>query len=96
MKDPNTAPNPFRKRPTDKNSLKIRTLEAFEIDGPMTPAVLASRIGFYPARSAYSYLLRLHRFGLLERRNDIRGFLLYAISQKGRERLAWLRANRHR
>jgi len=35
-----------------------------------------SWLGFYPVRAAYSYLLRLHRFGLLER--------------KGRQRVAWL------
>ena len=96
MNTPKIAPDPFRRRPANFNLLKIRTLESFETFGPMDPPTLAARIGFYPARSAYSYLLRLYRFGLLRRRHDDRGFVLYAISLKGRERLAWLRATRDR
>lgn len=95
MNTPKTAPDVFRSRPANFNLLKIRTLEAFETFGPMDPPTLAARIGFYPARSAYSYLLRLSRFGLLRRRQDDHGFLLYSISLKGRERLAWLKAAQH-
>ncbi len=58
-----------RSLPNDYNNLKKRALEVFERQGgwigPSDWAVLA---GFCPIRSAYSYLLRSHRFGLLMRR----------------------------
>jgi hypothetical protein len=40
-----------------------------------------SWLAFIPC-ARYSYLLRLHRFGLLERRSSS-GSILYAISVKG-------------
>jgi hypothetical protein len=46
-----------------------------------------------PVRAAYSYLIRLHRFGLLERRQDLRGLVLYRLSHRGLRRLAWLSWN---
>jgi len=71
------------------NQLKKRALEVFARHGgwlsPPQWAVLAS---FYPIRAAYSYLLRLHRFGLLERRRA--NVLSYRISEKGDRRRAWL------
>ena len=85
------APNPFRKQRAGFNSLKLRALEAFENCLGLNPSVWAARTGFYPARASYSYLARLHRFGLLERRRDSRGFVFYSLSRKGLERLAWLR-----
>ncbi len=43
-------------------------------------------------RSLYSYLLRLQRQGLLERMPGTRrGQLAYRITQRGRDRLAYLR-----
>jgi DNA-binding transcriptional regulator PaaX len=44
---------------------------------------------FYPVRAAYSYLKRLHYFGLLERDTSSRKRVLYRISEKGRNRLLW-------
>jgi hypothetical protein len=93
MKTATAAPNPFRRRPANFNLLKFRALEAFEINGAMKPPVWAVHVGFYPARSAYTYLLRLYRFGLLRRRRDDRGLISYSISRRGRERFEWLRAN---
>jgi len=52
------------------NQLKRKALEIFARQGGwLTPPEWAVLAGFYPIRSAYSYLLRLHRFGLLERRS---------------------------
>jgi len=73
------------------NELKLRSLALFEQNGPLNPPVWAARAGFYPFRSAFTYLLRLHRFGLLRRSRDARGRLLYSLSARGRRRLMWLR-----
>ncbi len=91
MTTPVTIPNPFRKRSANFNLLKMRALDAFEKRGWMNPPVWAVFVGFYPARASYSYLLRLHRFGLLRRRKNTRGLILYALSARGTERLNWLR-----
>ncbi len=45
-------------------------------------------------RSAYSYLLRLARQGLLERNQAGRGRLTYRLSDRGRQRLEYLRRAR--
>jgi DNA-binding PadR family transcriptional regulator len=45
-------------------------------------------------RSFYSYLLRLDRQGLLERRSAGRGSLAYRISDRGRKRLLYLQQTR--
>jgi hypothetical protein len=46
---------------------------------------------FIRCARAYSYLKRLHRWKLVERMLDRRGLLLYRLSRRGSERLAWLR-----
>jgi hypothetical protein len=52
------------------------------------PEAYAWKIRKLPATAAYSYLNKLHQWGLLWRQeNPVR----YRISQRGRERLAWLR-----
>jgi hypothetical protein len=91
MTAPNPTPNPFRKRSAKFNVLKLRALEAFENRGWINPIVWAAFVGFYPARAAYSYLLRLRRFRLLERGRDAEGLIVYHISNRGRERLNFLR-----
>jgi hypothetical protein len=71
------------------NRLKKRALEVFARHGGwLTPPEWAVLAHFYPIRAAYSYLLRLHRFGLLERRSA--NVLFYKISQRGDRRRAWL------
>ena len=55
----------------------------------MSPPTWAVEARFHPIRASYSYLLRLHRFGLLERRQTQRA-VLYQLSDRGKERLAWL------
>jgi hypothetical protein len=84
---------PVRSRPPRYNKLKQHALEIFDRQGgwlrPPDWAVLAN---FYPVRAAYSYLKRLHYFGLLERDMSSRKCILYRISEKGRNRLLWLRS----
>jgi DNA-binding PadR family transcriptional regulator len=75
-----------------KNRLKIRVLDALQREW-LTPPTIAATVGFSPIRAMYSYLLRLHRWGLLERRRDTRGLILYRISKRGLKRLEWLREN---
>ena len=86
MNDQNTN----RAVPTERNSLKRRALEIFRTYGPLNPPAWATLAKMYPIRSSYSYLLRLHRFGLLNRERDSQGLLMYTISQRGRDRLNWL------
>ncbi len=72
------------------NVLKKRALEIFDRHGGwLSPPEWAVLAAFYPTRAAYSYLLRLHRFGLLERRL-FAGAVLYQLSHRGSLRLAWL------
>lgn len=47
------------------NELKLCALQIFERSGRLNPAAWAVLAGFYPIRAAYSYLLHLHRLGLL-------------------------------
>ncbi len=73
------------------NSLKLRALSAFENRGWLDPPAWAAVVGFRPIRASYTYLLRLHRQRLLRRGRDARGLLLYRLSERGAERLVWLR-----
>lgn len=86
-------PDPFRKRKAQFNSLKIRALAAFQDRGWIDPPTLAAITGLYPSRAAYSYAKRLWAFGLLQRRKDARGLLVYSLSPKGKQRLIWLTNN---
>ena len=71
------------------NELKRETLALFEASpGGLQPQIYAQRIGKLPGRAAYSYLKRLWRWGLLLRRESP---VRYRISERGRDRLAWLR-----
>ena len=72
------------------NALKLRSLQIFADYGPLNPPAWSELAKFYPVRAAYTYLLRLHRFGLLNRSRDASGLLLYTLSDRGRERLKWL------
>ena len=73
------------------NSLKLMTLAAFERRGWLNPPTVSQLTGYRPVRAVYSYLLKLHRWGLLLRQRDDRGLLLYRLSDRGRDRLAWLK-----
>lgn len=73
-----------------RNDLKRRVLGSMDGRGWMSPATVAVLVGMYPTRGMYGYLKRLHRWGLLDRRRDARGLLIYKLSQRGSDRLAWL------
>jgi hypothetical protein len=51
---------------------------------------VAWKSGVSPKRAIYWRLNRLWRFGLIQRRHNAQGFLVYRISARGRRRLAWL------
>ena len=77
------------------NSLKLRALKIFKERGKINPRAWAVRAKFIPVRSAYTYLLRLHRFGLLDRTYDQAGEILYGLSVRGSARLQWLAEQSH-
>ena len=74
------------------NKLKIRTLDVFSFapGAWFTPGEVAKRLDFVPRRAVWTYLKRLWRFGLLERRSTGAGTLKYKISNVGVARLRWL------
>lgn len=78
------------------NEKKRKVLGALHNNGPMTPPEIAVRTRLYPIKSMYSYLRRLSRFGLISRGSRFRrGRMLYALTERGTARLAWLsRPNR--
>lgn len=75
---------------------KVEVLSIFDrAAGFLTPDQLCGKLQPRPdRRSAYSYLLRLYRQGLLERNQAGRGHLAYRLSDRGRLRLAYLRRAR--
>jgi hypothetical protein len=75
------------------NARKRLILAALEQAYPhgLRADVLAWQAGVSPRRAVYWRLNRLWRFGLLSRRRDVQGFLIYRINGRGRRRLAWLR-----
>jgi DNA-binding PadR family transcriptional regulator len=63
--------------------------------GFLTPDQLSGKLQpRLDRRSVYTYLLRLFRQGLLERNHAARGRLAYRLSDRGRQRLAYLRRAR--
>ena len=74
-----------------KKTLKIRVLTALDGRGWLNVPMVSTLADFHPVRSVYTYLLRLQRWGLVRRRKPLGAMILYSISQRGRERLAWLR-----
>ena len=75
---------------------KAEVLEIFEqSSGFLTPDELRAKLRPTPdRRSVYSYVLRLARQGLLERRWAGRGSLAYRLSDRGRARLKYLQERR--
>jgi DNA-binding PadR family transcriptional regulator len=76
--------------------MKAEVLSIFDhAGGFLTPDQVSGKLQPHPdRRSAYSYLLRLSRQGLLERNHAGRGRLAYRLSDRGRQRLAYLRRAR--
>jgi len=80
----------FRIRRMRFNQRKRQGLAIFAEHGWLNPPTWTVLARFYPVRAAYSYLIQLHRWGLLERRQDLRGLVLYRLSPRGLRQLAWL------
>lgn len=76
------------------NRRKRQALQIFEEHGWLNPAAFAMLAGMRPIRGVYSYLRRLHGWGLLKRARSPRGLILYRLSEKGARRLAWLHGSR--
>ena len=78
------------------NKLKVRALTVFALapGAWFKPAEVAERLHFVPQRAAWTYLKRLWRFRLLERRFRGTGTLRYRISEEGVARLRWLLSQR--
>jgi hypothetical protein len=79
-----------------RNTLKIRVLDALSGRGWLSAPMIATLSGFRPVRAIYTYLLRLQRWGLVARRRNARGLLIYSISERGQQRRAWLQKQRAR
>jgi hypothetical protein len=75
-----------------RNERKRTVLAVLEPGGWMTPAMIAA-LARMRQDNAYSLLKRYWRWGLLRRRTDREGRLLYCLSERGRQRLRWLRLN---
>jgi DNA-binding IclR family transcriptional regulator len=76
---------------------KRRVLEIFAATAQfMTPDEVCKRLRLYrPRSSVYSYLLRLHKQGLLEQDKRY-GRLVYRIRPRGIERLRFLQTREER
>jgi hypothetical protein len=61
------------------NKLKRETLAVFAEANWMSPDEVAEDLNFLPQRSTWTYLKRLWRFGLLDRRSIGKGTLEYRI-----------------
>ena len=75
---------------------KAEVLSIFDRAGAfLTPDQLRAKLHpLSDRRSVYSYLLRLSRQGLLQRNQASRGRLAYRLSDRGRQRLEYLRRRR--
>jgi DNA-binding transcriptional ArsR family regulator len=71
-----------------RNERKRRILSALEGRGWMTAAMVAS-LAQMPRKAVYKPLNRYRRWGLVCRREQ-GGLWLYALSERGWARLAWL------
>ncbi len=69
------------------NRLKREVLATLASQGWRRPKELALALG-YGADDLYGYMARLKRWGLVHRREL--PFVEYTLSERGRERLAWL------
>src|SRR5260370_41580771 len=69
------------------NERKMQALEIFTQHDGLRPPDWAVIAGFYPTRASFSYLLRLHRMGLLRRRRDYHKRIVYPLSPHGARQL---------
>lgn len=77
------------------NERKMQALEIFTQHSELRPPQWAVLAGFYPTRASFSYLLRLHRMGLLHRRRDYCERIAYQLSPHGARWLLRRRLSRY-
>ena len=65
------------------NERKHQTLAYFSRRGWTRPQQWSADAGLFPVRGGNTYLLRLHRWGLLARGYDFRGRVVYRLSPRG-------------
>ena len=78
-----------------QNKTKRRALEVLENGIPMDAPTFAHRVGIHPVRRVYAYLDHLAVFGLVVRRSDLGSKLHFQITERGLERLEWLRGQKN-
>jgi len=76
------------------NKTKRRTLEILENKTWLDVPAIARKVGISPVRRAYTYLAHLEDMGLVKGGWDAAGKLHFQITERGLERLEWLRAQK--
>ena len=76
------------------NKTKKRTLEILENQIWLDVPAFARKAGIRPVRRAYTYIAHLEELGLVTRGWDAPGKLHFQITDRGLERLQWLRAQK--
>src|SRR5256885_12560881 len=82
----------MKRKSESYNKTKKRSLEVLENGIPMDGPTFAHRVGIRPVRRGYAYLDHLAVFGLAVRRVDLGRRLHFQITERGLNRLKWLRA----
>lgn len=73
------------------NKTKKRAPEILENKTWLDVPALARKVGIRPVRRAYTYLSHLEKLGLVTRGFDAAGKLHFQVTDRGLERLQWLR-----
>ena len=81
----------MKRKSESYNKRKKRALEVLENGVPMDAPTFAHRVGIHPVRRVYAYLDHLAILGLVVRRADLGSKLHFQITERGLERLQWLR-----
>jgi hypothetical protein len=81
----------MKRKSESYNKTKKRALEVLENGIPMDAPTFAHRVGIRPVRRVYAYLDHLAVLGLMVRRADLGSRLHFQITERGLERLEWLR-----
>jgi hypothetical protein len=77
------------------NERKMQALQIFSEHRELRPREWAVEAGFFPLRASFSYLLHLHRMGLLRRRRDWKGRIVYQLAPHGARWLLKRRQAQH-
>lgn len=81
----------MKRKNGSQNKTKKRALEVLENGIPIEGPTFAGKVGIRPVRRVYAYLDHLAALGLVGRRTDLGSKLRFQITERGLERLKWLR-----